>query len=193
MIRRNYSEIMIIVLAIFSVIMGCTTPKSALDNESRGNEQIPAIFDPAKRILLIEQNIENDSSSVALSTTMSVKTDDYMNYYMKKNKKSMVEYADKNYPYKHEFASQNDIYGSNSKYSDKHTYQFALVTTMVKPNQYTKVDADGRMKPTNYQPIFRFYLYDRLNGKTYSALGNGSSLIMWAFKNAIKKISEQKK
>lgn len=68
---------------------------------------------------MIEQSIDEDKSSVATSANTSYQTDTYMNYFMKKNKKEMVEYAEKNYQSKHEFASQNDIYRADSKYSDK--------------------------------------------------------------------------
>lgn len=181
----------LIIFSIVSIILfGCSTPKSALDNVSSGNEQIPSTFNPNKGILLIEQNIDVDKSSVSLSTTNTFQTDNYMNYFMKKNKKSMMEYADNNYKYKHEFVSQSDIYNEKSKYNDKVTYQYALVTSLVKPLQSTKVNVDnGKMQSTHYQPIFKFYLYDRLNDKTYAALSAGSSLIMWAFKSAIKKVN----
>jgi len=182
---------LLITCVFFSVLFyECSTPKSSLDYASSGNESIPQNFNPATGVLLIEQSIEDDNSSVNLSTSVSGRTDDYMNYYMKKNKNAMIEYANKNYPSKHEFASQDDIYSPSSKYGDKNTYQFALVTSLVKPNQYTKVYTDGRMPQSTYnQPVFKFYIYDRLNDKTYAALGHGSSLIMWAFKDAIKKIS----
>lgn len=181
-------------LFIFSILIyGCTTPKSALDNESNGKEQLPANFNSKPGILLIEQSIDDDKSTVSVSATNSFQTDNYMNAYMKKNKNNMVEYADKNCKYKHEFASQKDIYGSMSKYSDKNIYRYALVTSLVKPSQHYNVNtSNGQLQSTHYQPIFKFYLYDRLSDKTYAALGNGSSLIMWAYKSAIKKINGDK-
>jgi hypothetical protein len=184
---------LLITSAFLILISGCSTPKSALDTTSSGNEQVPGNFDPNNGILLIEQYVDNDNSTVELSTTSSVQAASYMNYFMKKNRKNMVEYADQNYKYKHEFTSQNDIYGSNSKYSDKKTYQFALVTSLVKTVQSNSIDThNGQMKSTHHQPVFKFYLYDRLNDKTYSALSKGSSLIMWAYKSAIKKLNEAK-
>jgi hypothetical protein len=183
---------LLICLSFLALACGCTTPKSALDNAGSGNGQLPKKFNPNQGILLIEQSVEEDKSQVALSTHASVSTDTYMNAYMKKNKKAMEEYADKNYQYQHAFTSQDEIYGSGSKYQDKNLYQFALVTSLVKPGQHTNFSSDGRMQSTHNQPIFRFYLYDRLNDKTYSSLGNGSSLVMWAFKNAIKKLNSIK-
>ena len=180
-------------LAFLIVETGCTTPKTSMDNTSQGNEQIPKSFNPGKVTLLIEDEVDPDSSSTDLSTSMSVRTDAYMNGYMTKNQKAMVEYADKNYPYKHEFTTQKEIYGPGSKYSDKSEYQFALVTSLVKPKQEMRLNTDkGKFESTHHEPIFRYYLYDRLNNKTYSALGNGSSLVMWAFKAAIKKLSDGK-
>jgi len=134
-----------------------------------------------------------DSSSTDLSTSMSVHTETYRNAYMTKNQKAIMEYADKNYPYKHKFTAQKEIYGPESRYSDKTAYQYALVTSLVKPNQYMKMNSSNRQfQSTRNQPIFRYYLYDRLNDKTYSSLGNGSSLVMWAFKSAIKKLNDVK-
>lgn len=179
--------------AILIFTFGCSTPKSAMDDSSVGNTQIPISFSPNNGVLLIEQVIDEDKSTVSTSTTNSFQTDTYMNYFMKKNRKNIVEFVDKNYQYKHEYASQSEIYNSNSKYSDKKTFQYALVTSLVKPNQHTRVNTDnGQMSSTHNQPIFKFYLYDRLNDKTYSALGAGSSLIMWAFKSAVKKIIRDK-
>ena len=74
-----------------------------------------------------------------------------------KNKKEMVEYADKNYQAKHEFASQKEIYGADSKCNDKKTYQYALVTSLVKPVQRMEVNENsGRMQSTNHQLFFVF-------------------------------------
>src|SRR5689334_10462985 len=123
-----------LLLAFLIVITGCSTPKSAMDNASEGNEQIPKLFNPNKVILLIEGEVDGDGSSTDLSTTQSVRTDTYMNAYMTKNQKAMMEYADKNYPYKHKFTTQKEIYGPDSKYSDKSVYRYALVTSLVKPN-----------------------------------------------------------
>lgn len=187
-------QLRLLMASAFIISMfGCGTPKSALDNASNGNEQMPAGFNPANGTLLIEQSIDEDKSKVSVSTNRSFQTDAYMNYFMKKNKEEMIEYADKNYGSKHEFASQNDIYGVGSKYSDKKTYQYALVTSLVKPVQRMDVNKNnGRMESTHHQPIFRFYLYDRLNDKTYAALSKGSSLIMWAYKSSIKKLNDVK-
>ncbi len=184
--KRNIAAICLILLSV-----GCSGPKSSLDSESAGTTPFPPDFQPKAVVLLIEQSIDEDKSSTNLSTTSSVRTDSYMNYFMKKNRKAMEEYANKNYPYQHEFASQTDIYESSQKYSDKSRYRYALVTSITKPIQAEKVAADGRTSSTYNQPVFKFYIYDRLNDKTYSALGHGSSLVMWAYKDAIKKIGSK--
>ena len=182
----------LITCAVISVLFfACSAPKSSLDYASKGNPAIPENFNPATGVLLIEQNIE-DGSRVDLSTSVGVRSDTYTNYYMKKKKKAMIEYADKNYPYKHEFASQNDIYSPSSKYADKNTYQFALVTSLGAPGQHTEMRSDG-MHSTHNAPIFKFYIYDRLNDKTYSALSNGSAFLLAAFKEAIQKVNDEKK
>lgn len=175
--------------AISMFVYGCGTSKSALDNESAGNGQLPSDFNAANGVLLIEHNVVDKSDRAAVAAAMQSENT-YVIAYMTKNRKQMIEYADKNYPYKHEFATPSDIYDANSKYSDKTIYRYALVTSMVKPVQHDRFnERTGQLTSTNYQPIFRFYLYDRLNDKTYAALGHGSSLIMWAYKAAIKKLS----
>lgn len=184
--------VLFVSFALALVMSGCSTTKTSLDSSDNPKEPIPADFKPNNSVLLIEQSVDNDNSSVSVSSTYSVHTDTYMNAYMRKNKTSMIDFADKNYPYKHEFASQNEIYEANSKYSDKNVYRFALVTSITKPSQYTSMN-NGMLESTHYQPIFKFYIYDRLNDKTYAALGHGSSLIMWAYKAAINKIKEVKK
>lgn len=186
-------QLLLSALAAISVFMGgCGTPKSALDNESMGNEQIPSDFNAANGVLLIEHNVVDKSDKAAVAAAAKSK-DMYVIAYMTKNSKRMIEFAEKSYPYKHEFATPSDIYESNSKYSDKTVYRYALVTSLVKPIQSDKFNArTGQVTSTHYQPIFRFYLYDRLNDKTYSALSNGSSLIMWAYKAAIKKLAGEK-
>lgn len=180
------------IIASLILLISCGAPKSAMDNESKGNEDIPASFKPANGVLLIEGSISDDKSQVSTSTTSSMHTDTYMNAWMGKNRNSMIEYADNHYHYKHEFATQNDIYGTSSKYGDKTMYQYALVTSLVKPGQYTKFSDNGQMQSTHNQPIFRFYLYDRLNDKTYSSLGHGSSLVMWAYRAAIDRLAKVK-
>ncbi len=180
-------------VAFFSLLIyGCGTQKSALDTTSKGNGQIPSNFSASQKILLIEQSVDNDNSSVSVSSYRSVSTSTYTNAYMNKKNNAMKEYADQNYLKKHEFASQSEIYGSDSKYADKNKYQYAMVTSLVKPKQYTTMSSSGSMGSTHYQPIFKYYIYDRLNDKTYEALGHGSSIIMMAYKSAIKRLNEEK-
>jgi len=107
---------------------------------------------------------------------------------MRKNEKAMIEHAKDNYKYKHQFATLHDIFGTDSKY-DKSAYRFALVTSRGNFMDQTKIRSDGTTSITVLQPIFQYYIYDRLEGKAYPALSRGSSLIMWAFKGAIKRIN----
>jgi hypothetical protein len=179
--------------ALIILFTGCSASKSAADVETRGREQIPSMFNPNKGILLIVDSVAGDKSRVDVSMANSYQTDNYMNALMGKNRKNMAEHVEKNYPYKYQFASQGDIYSPETKYNDKTLYQFALVASLGKPDQYYKMETNGQFNSTHYQPIFTYYLYDRLNNKTYAALGRGSSLIMWAFKDAIKKLKETKR
>jgi hypothetical protein len=167
--------------------------KTKLDSISTGNNQIPDTFNPANVTLLIEETADQDSSGVSNSVTVTYRTDEYINAFVGRNKKKMVSYLDENYSSKYEFAAQSEIYGATEKYSDKTVYRYALVISLLKPEQRVKTQFySGKEESTHYQPVFRYYVYDRLNNKTYAALGHGSSIIMMAFKSAIKKIKEGK-
>jgi hypothetical protein len=104
------------------------------------------------------------------------------------NKEKMADYADKNLSCKHAYSSQSEIYDTSGRYADRNTYRFALVISLVKQDQHIKAGTSNQS--THYQPIFRFCLYDRINHTTYAELGNGSSIFMWGFKSAIKKIGK---
>lgn len=162
-------------------------PATAQVNPSDNSKvKIPENFTAAQSTLLIQQDADMDSSFVSLSTDMRIRTDVFVSGHIRK--KAMAEYADKNLSLKHEYVSQSAIYDSSGQYADKNQYRFALVIELIKQAQHIRTGT--MMESTYYQPIFRFRLYDRLTGKTYAELGNGSSMFMSAFKSAIKKISK---
>lgn len=192
-------EFFSILFATIHFILVSRVPVSAqrystkLDSASAGNKSIPDAFNPSKGILLIEDAADQDSSTVKSSVSLSYETEDYVNNFVARNKRKMIEYLNENYSSKYEFAAQSEIYGSNAKYSDKTVYQYALVISLVKRSQHKETQFySGNVESTHHQPIFRYYIYDRLNNKTYAKLGNGGSTIMLAFKSAIKKISKDK-
>lgn len=173
--------------ALSSFSNGLRMMKSIITNE----EQIPSDFNPSQSSLLIEDSTSGDKSKVYVAINEFYVTDDYINGYLRKRRDDIKEHASKNYPYKYEFTSTDNIYGKGDKYTDKSIYRYALVIELIKQEQHQKIYNDGKFHPyesTHLQPIFRYHLYDRLNNKTYAALGNGSSIIMMAFKAAIKRI-----
>ncbi|PSL31784.1 hypothetical protein [Chitinophaga ginsengisoli] len=193
---KNFFSVLCVILLF---IWGCSVPgstqryRSQLDSESAGNKPIPDAFNPSDGILLIEDWADQDRSVVKNSVYVSYQTDDYVNNFVTRNKKRMIAYLKENYPSKYEFAAQSEIYGSKAKYSNKTVYQYALVISLVKRSQRMETQFfSGNEGSTHHQPIFRYYIYDRLNNKTYAALGYGASTIMLAFKGAIKRINRKR-
>ncbi len=144
-----------------TLIVGCGGPKTALDNASKGNPQVPTDLDLSKGVLLVE--IVN-------------------------NEKRMEKHLKESFPYKYELTDKNAIYGSNDTYTDKNYYRYALVSSVIPAHEGHRTSSSGMPETYTIQPIFKYYLYDRLNNKTYAALGHGSSLFMWAFRAATKRL-----
>ncbi len=166
----------VLLYLIAFVLLSCSASKTTLDHASSGSPALPTDFSPGNGTLLIESSDGKDS---------------YSEHFLSKNQKEMIEYAKDKYKFKHEFASLDEIYGEKSRF-DKTTHRFALVTAVTTASQFSKTAADGTVRTTVLQPIFRYYLYDRQQDKTYAALSKGSSLIMWAYKAAIKTVAEVK-
>ena len=144
--------------------LGCSSPKSVLDGESKGNNQIPAEFDPRQGTLLIDFGPKSEVIGV--------------NNYSK-----MRGFTAKMYPGSYEYATYEEIL-DNKKYPDLENYHYALVCAIVEsPVVITK------SSPT----IYRFYIYDRVSGKTYSSLGMGSSVKTLAYKWAMQALEDKEK
>ena len=173
---------------ILLLLLVSTKPTMA---QSYSTSQIPEGFPAPEGILLIQNDMNKDSTSLSLSMTYSVRTDLFVAGNVNKGK--MADYADKNLTFKHAYSSQGEVLDSTGQYADLNTYRYALVISLIKHKQYMRGETSNpstNFQSTNYQPIFRFYLYDRKSHTTYAELGHGSSIFMWGFKSAIKKISK---
>jgi hypothetical protein len=177
---------MLCLFSIVFIMIGCSTPKTVLDEASAGNEKVPASFNPAQGTLLIEGTMGGGKNAVVKLPGSEVAERSYSNFFITKKEKSMTEYANKNYGNKFEFVKPTDIYSSDGKYGDKNAYRWALVTSLREPIQSVSVHANGTT--AHHSPTFKYYLFDRLNNITYSALGQGSPMVLKAFKQAIGKI-----
>jgi hypothetical protein len=74
-------------------------------------------------------------------------------------------------------------------------YNGALLKSPKQQPGTTKILMQVGLVPDAINPLsthLSILSIDRLNDKTYSALSNGSSLIMWAFKSAINKLNSAK-
>lgn len=161
-------------------------------------QSIPPDFNPAQGVLLIEDSTSGKQNTLHVTyqggTAFNIGAGDYANAYLKKSKKRMAKYADKHYPYAHEFVPYEAIYDSLSAYSDRNKYRFALVISVIPPKvggDY-RLDRHGNMQMIPATPGFQFHLYDRLNNKMYEALGNSVFTLMATFSKAIDKLTNKK-
>lgn len=180
-------------ILFITLLFVCITPAHAQTKNKKGVEgaekkQIPDGFNPSVGVLLIEDSTVLDSSEV--KDADKKRAYEYSNHFLIRNRKKMAEYLTENYSYKYEFSAQSDIYGGTEKYFDKTVYRYALVFSLIQPEQEFKTQFyNGKDEMTHRQPVFVYYLYDRLNNKSYAYLEGGASLIMPAFKKAMKRIN----
>ena len=185
--QQKYRFPILLLTALFFLFI-IALPASAQRPADRDDKvQLPPDFVSQSGTILIQVEASNDKTPVALSTTSAMYSDEYINGQI--NKRKAEEYADKNLSTKHVCVSQREIYDSTGQYADKNTFRYALIIVLIGQDQHIK--AGTSMQSTYYQPIFRFRVYDRLNNKVYAELGNGSSIFMWGFKSAIKKIGKK--
>ncbi|TCJ17651.1 hypothetical protein EPD60_05535 [Flaviaesturariibacter flavus] len=153
--------------------------------QKTSKEQLPAGFSPATTTLLVEHIPEKTTPKSSENSGY----DAWTYYFMRKNGDEMEKYLQKNYPYKYQLATQKEIY-TDSAYNDAKTYRYALVATLIPVDNYMKYMQNGQWKMTNNQPIFQYYIFDRVEKITYAPLSKGSSLVMWAFKQGVRKASK---
>jgi hypothetical protein len=153
--------------------------------QKTSKEQLPAGFNPATTTLLLEHIPEKTTPRSSENSGY----DSWSYYFIRKNDDEMQKYAGKNYQYKYQFATQKEIY-TDTMYADRNAYRYALVSTIMPVDNYMRYMNNGSWKMTNNQPIFQYYIYDRLEGVTYAPLSRGSSLVMWAFKQGLRKAAK---
>ena len=158
---KKITKIKLTVLAVacfFILGIASNTSKLTFGNSEKW---IPADFDPAQTILLVED--------FGVSA---------------KAQRKMEAYMSEKYPYKYEFVSLKTIQNNEGKYSDRKLYKYALVysshTTFSRDNQ------TGRDGPT--VTGFDYHFYDRELDKDYPATGKSSSYAIMTFKPVINTI-----
>lgn len=131
-----------------------------------GNKWIPADFDPAGTILLVQEY------------TLSGK-----------DKYRMEEFMHEKYPYRYEFVSINTIKNREGKYANTKLYRYALVFTS---NIYGVHPVDG-MNHSFGRIAFDFNFYDRESDKNFPPTHKPSSYASWTFKPVINTILKKYK
>jgi hypothetical protein len=169
---------------LFAILLVvCIVPANAQSRNRKGIEgaeknQIPEGFNPSVGVLLIEDSAAMDNTG---SDMYSNRKYQHTNYFLLRNRKKMDGYLTENYSYKYEFAPQNAIYSGTEKFFDKTVYRYALVISL----EIREFSFDEK----HNQPVFNYYIYDRLNNISYAYLDGGASLIMVAFRKAMKRIN----
>ena len=180
----------LIACLVFSVCM------YAQSKEPAALPALPPDFNPSQGVLLIEDSTDGDNRRLWVTgygTSYNAESKDYANAYFIKDKKKLIKYAEKNYPYGYEFASHGEIFDSASAYSDRNKYRFALVISIKPPvGSGVRLDNHGNQYTPPSFPTFLFHLYDRLTNTIYAPLGRGSYQLSPTFQKAINAITGKK-
>lgn len=160
-------------VALLAVLVMSIYFLSSFSSETKplknGDKWIPSDFDVRKSTILVQPFVWHNK---------------YKGDVGEKRTEEMKEEMKANYPYKYEFASEEDIRGG-SKYADKDKYRYAL---MWSNGSYAPVF--GRATASNSGTVFDFHIYDRKLDKHYPATGKYASFIMTIFKPTVATIVE---
>ena len=143
------------------VILGSCGAIGSTVTFHNSDKWLPAKFRPAKAVLLVEVFAKPQNRA----------------------NKAMAIYLDKNYPYKYEIVSADNINDLSGKYADLNTYPYALVWSR---HTLTSIGSNGstRSGGTGYDLNF----YDREKEKNYPKTGKGCTSPMMLFKPVINTI-----
>jgi len=155
--KNKKGLLIILVLFAFTVL---TSFKMFIPHENLNHRNwIPEDFDPQKCTLLIEKHPLNE-----------------------KYNNGMIEYLQKEYPWKFEVATYEDI-KNNSKYQDKKIYQFVVLWEDINvKNPYTT-----ERSIITYHDL-EGHFWDRSTDKQYSESGYSLNRGMTAYKKIISEL-----
>ena len=165
-----------------------TGPRTEYDYYNVKDQQYPIDFSKGNFILLIER-----ADEVTHSSLLGFSLTEYKNFYLNTTERKIKTFADGNCRFNHEFATIQEIHSDTLRFHDRMIYRYALITSCGPGPSSSLADQLVHNTSTNvYMPMFKFYIYDRLNDVIYSHLYGGSSTIMHAFKAAIDQINDAK-
>ena len=134
----------ILFVTFFAPISSCNFKGATFSDAANW---IPSDFNPNNSVLLVETHPYN-----------------------KKQNANMVEFLEKNYPYKYEVVDSNAIKDISGKYADTKKYQFA-VRWEFKGVWRTRTGANGMPSQDREYDLYGNFV-DRLKGKTYPTTQN---------------------
>jgi hypothetical protein len=160
---KNHVAAFLLISLAFVAIMGSNSSKKAFMSNS--NHWLPDDFNPNKGVLLVE----------------------IAGY--RKQPEKMEACMSKNYPYKYQLISLDDLKAST--YADKNTYRFILKSIVQEHYTDTYNASTGRTDHM-HTTGFDFYFYDRLNEKSYSKSGAEFGWPAESLEKIVKKIVEER-
>lgn len=157
--RKAEKSIVIFALLILAIVLASFSSDEKTFNNAK--DWIPEGFDTRSTVLLV-QNIKGPGNERAQKVWEKVIVD--MKAVMKAG-----------YPYKYEFASQDDI-KSSAKYTDKDTYRYVLVPDFAYGTSLGATGTDWKHDD---------FIYDRKLDKSYAYTKHASSNPLMVFKPAV--------
>jgi len=177
---KNQPSTLITILLIFACLLGVQSRSLAIGHSITMTDTIiPAGFNPEKHVLLFLEMPKKNSTKKSEGIT-----------------KKLDKAVKKNWPYKYEIVSQDEISGANSKYTDTSIYRYAILNSL---SSYRGMRESHDPRPsqrgvytqsTASVTSIDFCFYDRVTQEKYEYSGKHSSFIgmtISAFMKMIKK------
>jgi hypothetical protein len=140
MTTRIKNCLSILSLTVFFIIAAASSHKNATFKDA--DNWIPKDFNPNNTVLLIQTHPVNE-----------------------KQNERMIEWLEKNYPYRYEIADKSAIQNTTGKYSDTKTYPFAVLWNL-KSAQRSHVGANGQPSFSTEWDLYGNFI-DRSTNKVY--------------------------
>jgi hypothetical protein len=148
--------------------------KFAQKTFDNSDKWLPSTFKPQKAVLLVQ-----------------LFNEDVVNYGWKKKfekwNTEMRDFMQEKYPFKYEFASEDDIVYKGKKYADTKKYPFGLMIN-VGVNHYTGGAAGSGPNNANSVQVFDYYFINRETGEKHPVTKKYSSNPLMTFMPVINTI-----
>jgi hypothetical protein len=177
--KSNLPALAICILILHFLVVPCFSNPVNSNASISGDTIIPGGFDPAKHVLLFLEMPKKNSTQKSESIT-----------------KKLDKAVQKNWPYKYEIVSIDDINSKEGNYSDTAVYRYAILNNLssyrgTRESHDPRFAGTGRIEQSTVSVTsIDFCFYDRVTGTKYEYSGKHSSFIgltIGAFMNMIKK------